>query len=219
MKDRLVEALKRYLAGPITTEEQVLYVLVSIRKLFDLDKLPSQDFLPLRFVCNWPVHVLINQQPWSQEILKVFDNILASQSKSWEELSATEQHQLQEILSLDAIRDSLMNFLKTHGIMPIALGNPYGWLLFLQAFARLVDGCPLKLNGGKHIDNVTVRIEPQPNPRLIEFQWIFTLRNSPHPFVLSMGSYAEPPEFAFGRTGQAVNEAFLARLAELGYTF
>ncbi len=55
MQDDIVRKLRAELERGISTEAQVVYVLVKIRKLLDLTR--DQGYATLRLCCNWVVHV------------------------------------------------------------------------------------------------------------------------------------------------------------------
>lgn len=219
MKDRLVQALRGYLAAPIVTQEQVLYVLVSIRKLLDLSTYPKDKYLPARFICDWAVHTALSRSRWGKDVLCFFDNVI-NQAKSWDDLSSAEQVRFRRILGLEEIRNSLMDFLRENHVYPIALGNVFGWRVFLEQFVSLVQGCPLRLEGGKHVKEVTVEIRHHTeDPNLIDVEWLFTRVDDPRPFAWVAPMYVEHSDFHFGRDGKSIDEAFEARLAEHGYFF
>lgn len=89
-----------------------------------------------------------------------------------------------------------------------------------KTFVALVDGCPLALQGGKHVKQVTVKIGAvENNPNLIKVQWHFEMLMNPLPFIWSIPMYVEQSDLHFGRGGRAIDEGFDAKLVELGYVF
>jgi hypothetical protein len=146
MEDELKQVLRRYLASPIVTQEQVLYVLVCTRKLLELGNFPRDAYVPVRFICDWAVHTTLDHSRWGREVLRFFDEVV-NKAKSWDSLSDAEQKRFRQILGLEEIRNSLMDFLRENHVPPIAIGNALGWRVFLEHFAGLVKDCPLKLDG------------------------------------------------------------------------
>ena len=219
MKDRLAEVLKGYLAAPIVTDEQVLYVLVGARKLLELGNYPRDAYLPARFICDWAVHTALSRSRWGRDVLSFFDSVI-SQGRSWDVLSPSEQTRFRQILGLDEMRNSLMDLLRDNHVPPIALGNVYGWRVFLEHFAKLVQDCPLRLEGGKHVKEVRVNIRYHPEDlNLIDVEWLFTRIDDPRPFAWVAPMYVEHSDFHFGRGGKAIDDAFEAALATHGYVF
>lgn len=219
MKDRLAEVLKGYLAAPIVTDAQVLYVLVGARKLLELGNYPRDAYLPARFICDWAVHTALSRSRWGRDVLSFFDSVI-SQGKSWDALSPSEQTRFRRILGLDEMRNSLMDLLRDNHIPPVALGNVYGWRVFLEHFAKLVQDCPLRLEGGKHVKEVRVNIRYHPEDlNLIDVEWLFTRIDDPRPFAWVAPMYVEYSDFHFGRSGKAIDDAFEAALATHGYVF
>jgi hypothetical protein len=217
-KDRLVESLRSYLSAPITTEEQVLYVLVGARKLLELSE--SENKSPaVKFISDWAVHSVIDRNSWNKESLLFLDGLLA-QNRSWPELTPGEQTRLLDIIGLEAIRVDLMNLFRGESIPPVALGHPEGWCLFLQKFVSLVSGCPLRLKGGEYVEEVTIQMWPVPNSRnAFNLEWRFKRINSSAIFALAMNVYIEESDFHFGRGGPASDAAFESKLRALGYDF
>jgi hypothetical protein len=103
------------LAAPITTEEQVAYVLVQLRKILELRRYPKDQYIPVRFICDWAVHAEIDRNGWGRDSLIFLDEIIV-QHKTWKELTAAEQNKFQSIPGLEALREGLMHFLKEEGI-------------------------------------------------------------------------------------------------------
>ncbi len=218
-KERLASSLRPYLAVPITTEEQVLYVLVATRKLLELANYPRDKYRSVKFMCDWTVHTAIDRNSWSRESLMFLDGILG-ENKSWEELDDDEKRRLLDIVGLEGIRTELMHILRSAGVPPIALGHAGGWCAFLQALVALVRDCPLKLTGGSYLDEVNVQLTPSPlGKNIFDLSWIFQRLDKAPSFALALTIYVEQSDFHFGRGGKAIDDAFDARLSELGYDF
>ncbi len=63
--------LERALARPITSEEQVVYILVELRKLMELNG-DSLTFPSLQFHCDWVAHPVMDRAP-AKKIVSLFD--------------------------------------------------------------------------------------------------------------------------------------------------
>ena len=206
------------LAKPVTTEEQVLFVLVGIRKLLEIaGKYREPKYSDIRFFCDWAVHPEIYRKGWGQDNLIFFD-VVVKEKRTWEQLSPSQQDRFQKILGLDDLRRTLIDFLAEYGIKPIALFHVLGWRLFLQAFVVLVFGCPLKLKGDHIIEQVEVGFRSL-GPLQYELEWCFKRRDDPLPFVWVSPGIVDIPDGHFGRDGKRQWEEFEAHLVKLGYTW
>lgn len=71
----MVKDIKRKLAQAvgmkIGSEEQVVYILVEVRKILDTDP-PPGDYYALKFYCDWAVHTILDQKG-AQTIVRRFD--------------------------------------------------------------------------------------------------------------------------------------------------
>src|SRR6266498_3959033 len=56
--DAIIEKLERELQEPITSESQVVYLLVEIRKLIELNK-DVANYRTLKFCCDWVAHPVL----------------------------------------------------------------------------------------------------------------------------------------------------------------
>jgi hypothetical protein len=71
-RDTIIEKLNRALSEPITTEAQVVYILVLVRKLLG-PTTKTDKYERLRFSCDWTVHTELNG-PAARRIVKLFDD-------------------------------------------------------------------------------------------------------------------------------------------------
>ena len=77
MEDDIVRKLRVELERGLSTESQIVYVLVKIRRLLDLDQDLGSDsgYSALRLCCNWAVHVELSHSQ-AQNIVKLIDTLL-----------------------------------------------------------------------------------------------------------------------------------------------
>src|SRR5690349_20466399 len=71
MEQAMVRKLRNELQQEITTERQVVYILVELRKLMELAN-DGAAFFALKFFCDWAVHTELDQQG-AARIVKRFD--------------------------------------------------------------------------------------------------------------------------------------------------
>jgi hypothetical protein len=213
----LLDKLRKRLAVPIHTEEEVLFVLIGARKLIELGGYKKNELLAGRFMTDWAVHSVIDRNSWSRDSLSFMDSIFA-QKKFWQDLTTEEQQRFAGILSLENGRVELMNVFRKANVPPVAFGHPVGWRVFLGAFLDLINECPLKLDHGQVIDSVTMDMLQDPlDKRLIHVNWKFTRLDKQDPFIITLPMTVEKPDFHFGRAGKATDERFEADLQRLGH--
>ena len=71
MRADIVDKLNHELTQPIESEGQVVYLLVEIRKLLELNQ-DSGSFETLKFCCDWIAHPLLTGS-MAQKIVRQFD--------------------------------------------------------------------------------------------------------------------------------------------------
>lgn len=145
--DELRQKINRELAEPITTERQVVYLLVQIRKLMDrLNQVAGRTaldprFRALGFLCNWIVHTDLSSG-WAQEPLAFFerhaDDLLANN------LTPTILAQTNSIFGLETVRDEMCQFFKEGKLNRNSLPfNAAEWAAFLRLYVAIISECTL----------------------------------------------------------------------------
>ena len=130
--------LDEELRQEITSERQVVYVLVETRKILEGSG-KTDGFETLDFFCNWAVHTQMDRTSAKALVRKVdqhFAKLLGSG------LNVQESGWLDELLSLDSFRTQFLNFLRTHGL-PEEICGDQAWPIFLHYYARVIQDCPL----------------------------------------------------------------------------
>lgn len=132
MKSEILEKLSRELSNlPIDTEPRAMYVLVQIRKI--MDHLNDKDN-PLRFYCNWVVHVDLKQSP-AQEKLNV--------------LSKISDVQISRFINLAEFRKHLGVFLIKLGLNNALVRIEKYWTPFQEQLMKILIDTPIENpNGG-----------------------------------------------------------------------
>lgn len=167
VKSDITEKLNREVKQQVTSERQVVYILVEIRKLLEIEG--QADVYPsLRFHCDWVVHTALHG-PQAQQIVRVFDknqqlidHMSTEASKPKEEPPAPSMDflgELQDIMRLDFFRADLARFLETLGIDSRLTDEDERWMSFLGNFVRVVQDCPLRCigQGLKFTEEVVLR--------------------------------------------------------------
>jgi hypothetical protein len=217
MKDALVDKLTAKLSKPITTEADVVYVLVEIRKLLARCNVSRDDLKPIWFFCDWVVHIELDRKKgWANELLTFTDRILRRQI-SWNDLDPIDKDFMSNTFSLEAVRRSLSRWLADQGVRTIVFGYLPGWYWFVRKFGEVVSDCPLKLKGGDYIEEVTLQIVPgNASGTRLDMEWTFRRRDSPDPFKWIIPTFFEKESYNFGRNGARLAAEFDAELRKAG---
>ena len=153
MEHDIVRKLRAEVERGISTESQVVYIMVKIRKLFDLDKQRAAlAYSTLRLYCDWAVHVELGG-PQAQNIVRMADAFYPKLLKG--EVTEQEKYDFRSAFSLNRFREELNQFLIDQRIRP--LSEPE-WNSFLACFLNTIEDCPLKCKaqGTTEVDEVVI---------------------------------------------------------------
>jgi len=115
MEEAIVGKLRALLQNGITTEPQLVYLLVEIRKLYERSNTTLPPYLEM--FCDWVVHAKLDRAKWAGMARELKDRRIA-------------QEEFQRGLAL---------VLANQG-MP----EPPNWLQVLQLLAAVLEDCPLE---------------------------------------------------------------------------
>ena len=153
MTPDIVRKLSAELSQPITTEGQVVYVLVQLRKL--LDKRPERAEPPyesLRLYCNWVVHTSLTNKV-AQGIVEEADTLYPSLID--ESLTDAQKAFFWDKFTFQKLRQEMNEFLATHSL-PTVDGNL--WNSFIACLLNVLEDCPLifkdEKSDLKHVDEI-----------------------------------------------------------------
>jgi hypothetical protein len=141
VRNDIVEKLKPVVVQPIETEERVVYLMVEIRKLIEHSRLPDNQFLTLRFFCNWAVHTKLTRGEGAEIVglmNKCFEGRLNGQYMPEEE-----HERLHGIFSFEAFRNELLEFLRGQGLTLSAMELPPQLINFIKLYSSVVADCPI----------------------------------------------------------------------------
>jgi hypothetical protein len=71
MQEYIRSRLRREFSEPIASERQVVYILVELRKLLELND-DAEQLPALNFYCDWSVHAVMDQEG-AERIVRRFD--------------------------------------------------------------------------------------------------------------------------------------------------
>lgn len=138
MRETIVAKLKKELAQPITTECQVVYILVELRKLLDSRERDAR-FESLKFYCDWAMHTTMSWRGARNFITSVDTLFSTIASVS---ITREENDRLAELLYLESFRKQLRALLNSEGL-PERVCESAEWFNFLDCYSRVIEDCPL----------------------------------------------------------------------------
>jgi hypothetical protein len=164
-RDSIIMKLARELEEPVDSERHVVYVLVELRKLIEIDQ-DGANYKALKFCCDWVAHPVLNGTE-AQNIVRQFDkyqalmdtvNNAASGQVPGIDLSFLQS--FGEILRLSKFRTELGGYLRLHGLDSRFADDNREWTQFLTHYTSIIEDCPLKCvgRGLKHVDEVVLKV-------------------------------------------------------------
>jgi len=139
MKDDIVSKLDKELHKEITSEPQVVYILVQVRKLIETDN-PMEDFEALKLHCSWVLHPKLSRASAKDLLGKLNDQYARLLGNSSPQEAVKE---LGERLGLKPFQAEFRKFLRFYGIDGSYCDGNW-WLGFLYHYSRVVQDCPLE---------------------------------------------------------------------------
>jgi hypothetical protein len=170
MKPAILTKLAVELQEPISTERQVVYIMVELRKLMELNKDGAQ-YPALKFHCDWVAHPLLTG-PQAQEIVKLFDR-----SQELDDNATLAQCQpdmsfmarLGPVLTMTNFRNQLNVYLRSQGLDASIPNEDEQWATFLTYYAGVIEDCPLRCEGRnlRYVEEVSLRVLDVLPPRAV----------------------------------------------------
>lgn len=143
MKDDIRSKLATELEQPISSERQVVYILVELRKLLELDE-RLDGFPTLSLCCDWAVHPRLNRRS-AQRIVKYFDDYEREYRR---QNIGVEQYGLAEMLDFVEHRTFRSQLIDACAELPTGLfSDDRLWRSFLLHYLGVVKDCPLEAKG------------------------------------------------------------------------
>ena len=155
MKEEIIKKLTAQLNEGITTEVQVVYLLVGIRKLIErADHGADQgtQYPTLNFYCDWVLHSELDRSG-AKAILLEFDKAQPLW-KSEEKLPRELEDKINHICGMKFFTEELTRFLKNYGLPPIAQ-NVDGWSRFFHLYAQVIQDIPLRVKAPAAAENIS----------------------------------------------------------------
>jgi hypothetical protein len=171
------------LAERITTERQVVYILVELRKLLELGN-DSKRFPVLNFFCDWAVHVLLTYEG-ARRLVRRFNRVqMIDYEAKWNgrERLADEHldHEFDETLNLRKFREELAACLTAYDFDYRIGTDRLKWREFIVQYAKVVEACPLRCRDSdmEYVDEVILTfidlhdVNPDEYSFAVRWSWV-----------------------------------------------
>lgn len=167
MEKDIVSKLNAELAEPITSERQVVYILVELRKLLELNG-ALNDYWTLSLCCDWAVHPKLNRST-AQIIVSLFDEY---ETRYRQKNAGVLQAELPELLAFVehmTFRDEIVRSCERYGVSTDAFSNDDSWRSFLVHYTEVVRDCPFEARGDntRYVEKVTAHAVAEATAQVI----------------------------------------------------
>jgi len=192
----IAEKLAPKVQEAITTESQVVYIMVELRKLLEYDHLKSEYDI-INFYGNWVVHTKLEQSPIADKIVRYFDRLQTGELGSLDGQTETELYQQVASFRNELVEQSVpakprdgisrlighlpfQNQLRdclTHFSLPTMLCEDAQFGAFRFQLGKVIEECPLFIQkrynqeeATRFVESVTVRTRHGEHNRVV-FDW------------------------------------------------
>jgi len=185
----IAEKLAPKVQEAITTESQVVYIMVELRKLLEYDHLKSEYDI-INFYGNWVVHTKLEQSPIADKIVRYFDRLQTGELGSLDGQTETELYQQVASFRNELVEQSVpakprdgisrlighlpfQNQLRdclTHFSLPTMLCEDAQFGAFRVQLGKVIEECPLFILKRKrnHQEATTRLAEQEARTRFVE---------------------------------------------------
>lgn len=187
-------SLKATLAKPVEQEEQLVYLLVEVRRVIESTR---ERFRILKFFCDWVLHAQMTMGG-AKTIIGVFDSFVEG-SLTNPSMALRMMQIAYPLTSLTGFRTDLIVFLGEHGLDP-SLGCDFKrWERFLGLYVDRIAKTPLVVSSFKHLDEIKVRKLAIPSTRqrddgerfIFGIEWLFNYQGITRQSLVN--DVCEPP--------------------------
>jgi hypothetical protein len=151
---QIIEKLKLEFVGEITSERQIVYILVEIGKLLEHEN-AKEAFPTIMFYRNWVVHTKLDVSALADTLVRLFDDYITSGN-------AKASDKLKELVSPLTLRKELTTYLTHHNLDFPCCKDGVLWKRFVKYLAGVIDETPLCCSLRKtkkktnHVETITV---------------------------------------------------------------
>lgn len=169
-RNSILKKLQDELQLDVTTERQVVYILVEIRKAIEQAG-ELDNYQALDFYCSFALHTKMTRAG-AKRILERFDKAHHLLVKK-QELSRELREEIAQTTKFEKFHDEMKTFLTANSLPTRLFDNEDAWAKFMHFYGRIIDECELVLRGnGTHlqfIDRVVVHLDTGTKVRESDF--------------------------------------------------
>lgn len=167
-QNSIISKLARELQLAITTECQVVYILVEVRKAIEQAG-QLEDYFALDFYCSFALHTKMDRAG-AKRILERFDKAYPILVKK-QSLPISLKREIHQTTKLEKFREQLYKFLVSNNLPLQLVEDADIWVNFIRLYANVIDDCVLVLKEPHllAISHVTIHLEMAAQPLRSEF--------------------------------------------------
>ena len=202
----ILQKLELELRNGITTQSQVVYLMVGIRKIMEQEK-SGPNYPYLRFHTDWVLHAQMDRNAIAKEILELFDNAVPHLKAGAElyNLPSRFKRDFDRAIRMDRFEDELQKFLQDHNLPAINETRSDGWTFFHHLYCKVIENCPIVVIGAalNEVAKINVTLEEALKPikheygeeLLYKVNWTVTDTNGGQGTVFVVNSFnLRPPQ-------------------------
>ena len=159
-RNSILKKLQDELQLDVTTERQVVYILVEIRKAIEQAG-ELENYHALDFYCSFALHTRMDRVG-AKRILERFDKAHPLLVKK-QQLSPELQEEIDQTTKFRRFHDEMKTFLTANSLPTRLFAEEDAWAKFIHLYGNIIDECEVVLRGdGAHlqfIDRVVVHLE------------------------------------------------------------
>lgn len=174
MKPDIRTKLRALLDEGISSEKDVVYLLVELRKLLELDGEP-EEFYALKFYADWATHPFL-ERVGARRIVGRFDEFERTGKGS-------PTPDLWDFMYLNRFGDQLASYLSRCELKTAIVEDYEQWLSFIHYFTHVIEDCPLRCHSKNFqlVNEVSVKVvrpyERGDLERGLWFKWTWNSRS------------------------------------------
>ncbi|MGA3324223.1 MAG: hypothetical protein ABSF45_07100 [Terriglobia bacterium] len=182
MRDALLKKLTGKFEKAPSSEEDVAYALIEIRKLLERDAKQDQ-FATLMFFCDWVVHSVLNRRGARDQISRLDYRLGNLDLTNLDDIGPDEE--IYRFISFEGLFEELGRFSKEVNLHNHWTSNPVSWRECVKFYGEIVRDCALEVKQpGSQPTSITrvvlttVSTAPIDNDaESFKLEWEFTLRD------------------------------------------
>jgi hypothetical protein len=186
MRSEIIRKLQAELDQPISSERQVVYILVELRKLLEQQEMLT-NFKTLKLCCDWAVHPRLDWAP-AQEIINYFDGYEKEYRRSGIGVAQYNLRPMLDFLEHKKFRRELIAACEEGGMSADAFSEDQSWRSFILHYTGVIEDCPFeaKADNTEFVTKVTAQVVPSSISEVIipgkaSIQWTWETKDGGYP--------------------------------------